>query len=108
MKRQKYNAKRVTVDGITFDSIAESKRWCELKLLEKAGEIRNLERQVTVPLVVNGTKICAIRPDYLYFENQKRIWEDCKGMITRDWAIKWKLAAALFPNVELRISGRKS
>ncbi len=108
MKRPKYGNRKTEVDGIVFDSAAEARRWAELKLLERAGEIRNLERQVTVPLAVNGVKICAVRPDFLYFEGQKRIWDDCKGFVTRDWAIKWKLASALFPNVELRINGRKA
>ena len=46
MRRQdKYGNRKVTIDGITFDSKREMKRYCELKLLEKAGEISGLELQ---------------------------------------------------------------
>ena len=41
----KYRSKRTVVDGITFDSKKEANRYCELKLLEKSGEIKNLELQ---------------------------------------------------------------
>ena len=46
----KYRNRKVTVDGITFDSVKEFSRWKELKLLERAGEIYELKRQV--PFVV--------------------------------------------------------
>ncbi|MBS6476088.1 MAG: DUF1064 domain-containing protein, partial [Clostridiales bacterium] len=44
---QKYRSKKTTVDGITFDSRREAARWQELKLLERAGSITELERQVS-------------------------------------------------------------
>ena len=47
----KYHSKKVVKDGITFDSIKEYKRYCELLLLEKAGEITNLQRQVKFVLI---------------------------------------------------------
>lgn len=106
MKRPpKYRNKRVTVDGVTFDSVGEAARWAELKLLERAGHIRNLERQVRVPLVVNGVKVCAVVVDFAYFEGERRVWEDHKSAYTRKlpvWRIKAKLIAALYPNVEIR------
>lgn len=105
MRRAKYGNKRVTVDGITFDSVAESRRWCELKLLERAGEIRNLERQLRIPLNVNGVKICTLVIDAAYFEGQKRVFEDVKSRHTRTlavWRLKSKLLKAIYPNVELR------
>ena len=45
MSYRKYNAKKTAVDGITFDSKKEARRYSELKLMEKAGEIYNLELQ---------------------------------------------------------------
>lgn len=99
----KYRARKTEVDGIVFDSAAEARRWCELKLLEKAGEIRNLTRQITVPLVVNGQIICRLRPDFAFFEGQKRVYADAKGFETRDWKLKWKLAKAIFPSIEWRV-----
>lgn len=47
----KYLNKKITVDGITFDSRKEYRRWCELNLLERAGEITGLERQVKFELI---------------------------------------------------------
>lgn len=47
----KYRSKKVTVDGMTFDSHKEYKRWCELCLLQKAGKITKLERQVKFELI---------------------------------------------------------
>lgn len=41
----KYRNKKTQVDMYVFDSIAESKRYKELALLQKAGEIQNLELQ---------------------------------------------------------------
>ena len=47
----KYHSKKITRDGETFDSIKEYKRYCELLLLERAGEITNLRRQVKFVLI---------------------------------------------------------
>ncbi|MFN9110249.1 MAG: DUF1064 domain-containing protein [Bacteroidota bacterium] len=105
--RRKFGNKPMTVDGVRFDSHGEYFRWLELQALEREGVIRNLERQITVPLVVNGTKVCALRPDFAYFENGKRVYDDFKGHETRDWRIKWKLAQAIFPNIEWRVSKGK-
>ena len=56
--RNKYGNKKTVVDGITFDSRKEAKRYQELKLLEKAGEIKDLRRQVKYELIpsqkING------------------------------------------------------
>ena len=105
MKPRKYFNRKVTVDGITFDSQAEHRRWCELQLLERAGHIQRLERQLKIPLAVNGVKICTLIIDAAYFEGQKRIYEDTKSRMTRKlpvWRIKAKLLKAIYPNVELR------
>ena len=47
----KYNNKKVIVDGMTFDSLKESRRYEELKLAEAAGAIGSLERQVRFELI---------------------------------------------------------
>ena len=47
----KYHSRKITRDGETFDSVKEYRRWCELKLLEMAGEITCLERQVPFELI---------------------------------------------------------
>lgn len=47
----KYKSKKVTVDGMTFDSKKEYNRWCELCLLQRAGRISDLDRQVKFELI---------------------------------------------------------
>jgi hypothetical protein len=47
----KYRSKKVTVDGVTYHSKKEYKRWCELCLLQRAGRITDLERQVKFELI---------------------------------------------------------
>jgi dsDNA-binding SOS-regulon protein len=44
-RKNKYNAKKTVVDGITFHSKKEADRYCELRLLQKAGQISHLELQ---------------------------------------------------------------
>ena len=47
----KYRAKKVNVNGMIFDSHKEANRYFELRLLERAGEIKNLSRQVPFELI---------------------------------------------------------
>lgn len=47
----KYHAEKITIDGETFDSRKEARRWQDLRLLEKAGEISDLRRQVKYTLI---------------------------------------------------------
>lgn len=99
-KREKYNRSAKedrTYDGIVFDSKKEMKRYLVLKLLEKNGEIQNLELQPVIELQesfkYDGKTIRAIqyKADFLYYENGKMIYEDVKGMKTKEYMIKKKL-----------------
>lgn len=105
----KYYSKKVTRNGITFDSVKEYRRFCELSLLEKAGAITDLKRQVEFELIpaqrepdrvgVRGGKIKgktiehAVKyvADFVYTENGKKVVEDTKGFRTKDYIIKRKL-----------------
>lgn len=103
-KPGKYRSKKTVVGSITFDSAKEGKRWQELCLLEKTGEIKGLKRQVSLILEVNGEKICGFRPDFGYTDTStgKQVYEDVKGY--RDarhgayaiFRIKCKLFRALY------------
>lgn len=94
----KYNNRKITIDGITFDSTREANRWCELKLLERANKITDLSRQVSFVLIDNhrrddgklerGVKYIA---DFTYRENGKFVVEDAKGVRTKEYIIKRKL-----------------
>jgi len=72
------NKPQKTEDGY-FASKKELARWQDLKLLEKAGKITDLKRQVRIPLIVNGYLIGRYVADHEYVENGKKIWEDVKG-----------------------------
>ena len=98
MKRpSKFGAVKTTVDGIEFDSKAEAERYSELRWLEKAGKIKNLERQPRYDLEVNGVKIGFYKADFRYWDqaSSQQIVEDVKGMRTPVFAIKAKLMKAL-------------
>jgi hypothetical protein len=95
LKESKYHNKKVTVDGITFDSIKEANRWHELRLMERAGEITGLVRQVKIELIPK-TKLyraCYYIPDFAYFDKRagKTVYEDSKGMKTKEYLLKRKL-----------------
>lgn len=55
-RSNKYGSRKVTADGMTFDSRKEYMRWCELSLLERAGKITNLQRQVKFVLIPAQTE----------------------------------------------------
>ena len=83
----KYRNKKVLVDGVAFDSKKEAKRYRELKLLEDAGIIEKLERQVKFDLLPNQKdpdgKVIERKvqyvADFVYMKNGKVIVEDVKG-----------------------------
>lgn len=89
----KYNAKKTTVDGLAFDSKREAARWLELKLLERAGEITDLRRQVKFTLIPKqqGERECAYIADFTYTEKGALVVEDVKGAKTPEYIIKRKL-----------------
>ena len=104
-KQSKYRNKPVTVEGLRFDSKAETKRWAELNLLYRAGKIDGLLRQQRYVLAIEGVKICTWVADFVYRENGKWCAEDVKSPATaknRAYRIKAKLFQALYPDIELR------
>lgn len=94
--RSKYNAKRTAVGDLMFDSKGEAERWSELQLLLKAGEIKNLTRQVTIPCLINGRKVFSYRPDFVYLDTRtgQNVIEDFKGMQTDVFKLKRKILEA--------------
>ena len=101
----KYHAQRTEIDGVTFDSKGEAARWQELKLLERAGQISGLERQIKYALVVNGVKLGAYVADYRYTENGEQVVEDFKGVVTPVYRLKKKLMKALY-SIDVLETGR--
>lgn len=103
----KYGAKKITVDGETFDSTGEANRYQQLRWLERAHEIKALSRQPSFVLSVNGSEVCELRGDFAYYEGSRRIVEDFKGLMTPVFRLKRKLFKALHPDIELRVTNRK-
>ena len=114
MPKGKYGNRKVTVDGITFDSQKEADRYEELKLLEKAGKISDLQlqrkfvlipeqRQFSMEINTRGSKKGCFKPgkvleretsyiaDFVYAENGEFVVEDTKGFRTEAYIIKRKL-----------------
>lgn len=114
-KQSKYKAKKTTIGGITFDSKKEATRFQELKLLEKAGKISNLQRQVKYvlipaqyiptgevyrqgknkgkPKIKLAEREVSYYADFQYEENGETVVEDTKskGTQTPQYIIKRKL-----------------
>lgn len=90
----KYKNTKTEVDGILFDSKKEAARYKELKLLEAAGEIKELRRQVRYELIpkceIEGIKIRATHyiADFVYEESGHTVVEDVKGYRTKEYRNK--------------------
>lgn len=91
----KYGAKKVKApDGQVFDSTQEFQRYGVLRLLERAGKISNLRRQVSFELIPKqeGERACTYIADFVYTDaNGDLIVEDSKGFRTDAYKIKRKL-----------------
>lgn len=97
----KYSNKKTIVEGITFDSKREASRYCELKLLERAKEIKDLRLQVVFVLCA-GIKYIA---DFTYWEvknPEKLIVEDVKGVKTDVYKLKKKLLLYKYHTIDFR------
>lgn len=90
----KFNNQKTEVDGILFDSRKEAKRYYELKLLQRAGEISNLQLQVKYELIPKqaNERACNYIADFVYQDKSGQIVvEDVKGRRTKEYVIKRKL-----------------
>lgn len=97
MRRNKYNAVKVKLDGYIFDSKKEAARYSYLLLLERAGEIKRLEVHFPYSITVNGVHICDYEADFTYEQGGKLIIEDVKSTWTRKlpiYRLKKKLMLA--------------
>lgn len=79
-RANKYGAKKVSIDGVVFDSKSEAKRYCALRDLEKAGVIKNLELQPSFVFDHKGWRICKYTADFRYVDSEGvSVVEDVKG-----------------------------
>lgn len=108
-KRSKYGSAKTEVDGIVFDSRKEARRYAELKIREKAGEITALRLQPEYELIPkyrkNGHTIrkTTYRADFEYIEKEtgQLVVEDVKGFRTETYRLKKKLLEYLYPEITL-------
>lgn len=77
-KRSKYLNLKVEIDGRTFDSKKEARRYIELRALQTAGEITHLHCQVAFEL-----SVCKYIADFTYTRNGQLVVEDVKSAYTR-------------------------
>jgi len=96
------NAKQIVVDGITFPSRKEARRWQELNLLQTAGQISNLDRQVPIelegrdgPILTPTGRAMTYRADFTYKENGRKIVEDAKGYRSDIYLLKKAILKAM-------------
>ena len=105
--KSKYGSRKVTVDGIKFDSQKEARKYSELKLLKRAGEIKDFELQPEFELQPGyrdkcGKKIRAIkyRADFkVIYPDNKVEYIDTKGYRTQVYLIKKKMLLYKYPDI---------
>lgn len=129
-RRNKYKNIKVTSGGNNYDSIAEAMRGRELELLQAAGEIEKLQRQVKFVLVPAQYELSdqvytrgklkgqpkrgkliereiVYTADFVYINaNGEKIVEDVKGFATKDYILKRKLMLFFFGIRVHEIRGR--
>lgn len=101
----KYRNRITVVDGIKFSSAKEARRYSDLKLLQRGGQITDLKRQVRYPIDVNGVPITHYVADFTYLENGSLVVEDVKSKITAElplFKVKQHLMRAVH-GVEVRV-----
>lgn len=111
-KQSKYHSQKTELDGISFDSKHEAERWAELKLMERVGHIRDLDRQVKfelLPRQVDASGRVVERAvnyiaDFVYFDRVGNlVVEDAKSEATKTdlYRLKKKLMR-YFKGIEIR------
>lgn len=92
--RHKFHAKPMATDGIRFDSKKEARRYEELKLLQRAGDVVFFLRQPMFDLP-GGVKY---RADFQIFWSDGTVsFEDVKGYETKEFKAKKKMVEAIYP-----------
>ena len=115
---RKYHNTKTVADGIKFDSKLEAERYAQLKILERAGVIRDLELQPSFELLPSFRKNgktwrkTVYKADFRYIlaEDDRIIIEDVKGstaVITDVFRLKQKLFEYRYPELTIKIVTRR-
>lgn len=107
----KYHNTKMQIDGITFASKAEARRYAALVVLQRAGHIDHLTIQpkfeVVPSFVHNGKNVRGIVyiADFSYIDRDtgRTVVEDVKGLATEAFKIKAKLFRYRFPELDFRV-----
>lgn len=104
--KSKYNARKVNIDGIKFDSQAEANYYCALKILLKKGEITGFCRQARFVITEgrNGENGAEYVADFVVFypDNTYRI-VDVKGVKTETFKLKVKSFREKYPKLKIEL-----
>ena len=113
IKVSKYNSKKITVDGISFDSKNEAEFYKSLKLRKSKGEIENFELQPKFTLIEGFKKDGkTYRPitytlDFTVYHIDGTIeYVDVKGMTTQQGELRIKLFNWKYRDLKLSIVAR--
>lgn len=103
----KYNAKKVEIDGVRFDSKKEAQLYQKLQNLQRMGIISDLRRQVRFELLPKQKDERPVHyvADYVFKEGDKLVAADCKSAMTKKlpaYIIKRKLFKFRYPEYEFR------
>lgn len=109
-EKTKYHNTKTIIDNITFDSKLEAIRYQELKLMEKAGLIKELTLQPSYELIPSFKKNnktirkCIYKADFSYYDikQDKTIVEDTKGFKTDVYMLKRKMFEYNYPDLTIR------
>ena len=115
---RKYHNTKTVADGIKFDSKLEAERYAQLKMMERAGAIRDLELQPEYELIPSFKKDgktwrrTVYKADFRYIlaEGDRIIIEDVKGstaVITDVFRLKQKLFEYRYPELTIKIVTRR-
>jgi len=101
MRFNKFGNIKTVVDGIKFDSKAEARRYTDLRTMQFAKQITDLEMQPRYDIKIAGKYIAHYKADFRYVKDGLTVVEDVKGVKTPIYRLKKKLVEALYPGVKI-------
>ena len=90
----RYNSRKVEIDGHTFDSAVEARRYVILRTEQEVGHVEDLRRQIPFPFMENGRLCFTYYADFVYKRHGIEVVEDVKGVATDVYKLKKKLVEA--------------
>lgn len=100
-KKNKYRATKIDYKGIRFDSKLEGRVYEDLEFQLNSGHLKEIHRQVKIPLMVNGVLICTYICDFKTIDKHGQVtYVEAKGLELPVFKIKLKLFMALLPEID--------